>query len=193
VSHLAAPDLDTAWLVAIDLQNIFGDPESPWASPRFSEAVERTLPLVERFGERCVFTRFVAPAKPSGSWIPYYETFPFALRPPDAPTYALDARVTSYATRTVEATTFGKWGADLVAITGPEPHLVVCGVATDCCVQSTVLPAAYAGAHVTVVTDACAGSTDEAHRQALDAMSLYAPLVRFTTSEELLASAPPRG
>jgi nicotinamidase-related amidase len=52
-----------------------------------------------------------------------------------------------------------------------------------------VLPAADAGASVTVVTDACAGSTDGAHQKALDVMALYQPLVAFTTTEELVAAA----
>ena len=52
------------------------------------------------------------------------------------------------------------------------------GVATDCCVISTVLAAADAGVPVRVVTDACAGSGDDDHERALRVMSLYAPLVR---------------
>ncbi len=178
----------SGWLVAVDLQNVFRDEDSPWSTPRFDESVDATLQLVEEFGDRVVFTRFVAPSRPSGSWVPYYEEFPFARQPSDAEAYRLADRVVPWATRTVEATTFGKWGPGLTAITGPEPHLVVTGVATDCCVLSTVLAAADAGAHVTVVTDACAGSTDEAHQKALDVMGLYAPLVGFTTTDELLSS-----
>jgi nicotinamidase-related amidase len=69
---------------------------------------------------------------------------------------------------------------------GESPRLVVTGVATDCCVISTVLAAADAGASVTVVTDACAGSTDGNHAKALDVMALYGPLVRLTTTDALL-------
>jgi nicotinamidase-related amidase len=65
--------------------------------------------------------------------------------------------------------------------------LTVVGVATDCCVISTVLPAADAGVPVRVVTDACAGSTDDDHDRALRIMSLYASLVRLTTTDEVLA------
>ena len=39
----------------------------------------------------------------------------------------------------VDATTFGKWGPELAAVVGDGP-LTVVGVATDCCVISTVLP-----------------------------------------------------
>jgi nicotinamidase-related amidase len=83
------------------------------------------------------------------------------------------------------ATTFGKWGPELAARAGAE--LVVAGVTTDCCVISTVLAAADAGVKVRVATDACAGSTDENHQQALAIMALYAPLVELTTVAELVS------
>ena len=60
-------------------------------------------------------------------------------------------------------------------------------MATDCCVISTVLPAADAGVPVRVVSDACAGSGDDDHERALRVMSLYAPLVQLTTTAEVLA------
>jgi hypothetical protein len=40
-----------------------------------------------------------------------------------------------------------------------------------------------------VVTDACAGSTDDDHRRALDLMALYAPLVQLATTAEVLDGA----
>ena len=47
---------------------------------------------------------------------------------------------------------------------------MLAGVATDCCVLSTALAAADAGCLVEVVADACAGSSDEAHERALEAV-----------------------
>ena len=76
------------WLVVVDLQRVFGDPDSPWATPRFAEVRPRVRALVDAFGDRVVFTRFVAPDEPAGAWAAYYEQFPFALQPPDAPLYA---------------------------------------------------------------------------------------------------------
>ena len=171
------------WLVVVDLQHVFGDEDSPWIAPRFDEIRPRIRELVEAFGDRVVWTRFVAPDRPSGAWKEYYEQFPFALQPPDAPLYGLvddpgDAPV-------VDATTFGKWGPALAAVVGEGP-LTVTGVATDCCVISTVLPAADAGIAVRVVGDACAGSGDDDHERALRVMSLYAPLVRVVATAEAL-------
>ena len=172
------------WLVVVDLQHVFGDADSPWGAPRFEEIRPRIRELATAFGDRVIWTRFVAPDRPAGAWKDYYEQFPFALQPPDAPLYRLVEEPGGHPV--VHATTFGTWGHDLAAIVGEGP-LTVAGVATDCCVISTVLPAADAGVPVRVVSDACAGSSDEDHERALRVMSLYAPLVRVATTAEVLA------
>jgi len=177
VSVVVPPD---AWLVAIDLQRIFtGD--SPWAAPRYDAAAAGTGRLLPRFAGRTVFTRFVAPERPEGAWVPYYRDWPFALVPDGDPLYGLTEPFASAAVDrrdpVVTEPTFGKWGTSLRAVVGDHPHLVLTGVSTDCCVLSTALAAADAGATVTVVADACAGATDADHERALDAMRLYAPLV----------------
>lgn len=61
------------------------------------------------------------------------------------------------------------------------------GVATDCCVISTALAAADAGAHVTVVADACAGSTAENQAAALQVMGLYPPQITISDSAAVRA------
>ena len=171
-------------LCVVDVQHVFADRDSPWGAPRFAEVHPAIRRLVEGFAGRVVHTRFVAPAQPTGAWVPYYEQFPFALASPDAPLYALvddpgDDPV-------LDATTFGKWGPELAALVGAGP-LVLAGVSTDCCVLSTALPAADAGVPVHVVTDACAGATDADHERALAAMALYAPLITLTTTDAVLA------
>ncbi|NQX15018.1 isochorismatase family protein [Rathayibacter sp. VKM Ac-2857] len=172
-------------LVAIDLQHVFADASSPWASAEFARAAEGTTRLLPRFGERVVTTRFVAPAEPRGSWVPYYREWPFALVPDDDPLYALVPGFEGH--RTITAPTFGKWGAELEALLDDSRSLVLTGVSTDCCVLSTALAAADAGVAVRVVTDACAGASEADHARALDAMALYAPLITLTTVDEVLA------
>jgi nicotinamidase-related amidase len=173
------------WLVVVDLQHVFADADSPWGAPRFAEIRPRVRELVQAFGDSVVWTRFVAPDRPAGAWTAYYEQFPWALQPPDAQLYRL-VDPPAAAHPVLVATTFGKWGPDLAAVVGAGP-VTVAGVATDCCVISTVLAAADAGVALRVVTDACAGSTDADHQGALRVMSLYAPLVELGTTAEVLA------
>jgi nicotinamidase-related amidase len=188
-----APPHRRPWLAVIDMQHVFADAASPWAAPRFAEVVEPVARLVTAFGARTTFTRFIAPAEPDGAWRSYYAGWPFALVAADDPLYRLVPAFAAFADDAVAATTFGKWDvlADRIgARDRPDSvdQLVVCGVSTDCCVLSTVLAAADAGVEVLVVADACAGATDESHQRALDAMSLYAPLVLIVTVAEALGA-----
>ena len=176
------------WLVVIDMQRIFGEPESGWFTPRFADAAAGIERLAPAFGSRVVHTRFVAPATPEGAWVPYYELWPFALVPPDDQLYDLWPSPSIAGHAVVSATTFGKWGPDLDRAIEGSREIVLAGVSTDCCVLSTALAAADAGVHVRVAADACAGLSDADHQRALDAMALYAPLVEITDTAEVVAS-----
>lgn len=180
-----------AWLVVIDMQRVFADPDSAWATRGFEVIVPQNEALVAAFGERVVFTRFVAPAVPTGAWTAYYEQWPFALVPEDDPMYDIVDVLPTEGRRVVTRTTFGKWddrpGSLREATEGAE-ELVLTGVSTDCCVLATALPAADAGIHVRVVADACAGLSPADHRRALDAMALYAPLITVTSTADVLAA-----
>ncbi|MER7248559.1 cysteine hydrolase [Kribbella sp. NPDC000426] len=168
-------------LALIDLQRIFADPESGWATPDFERVIAPTKELLGIFGDDVVFTRFVAPAAPFGAWVPYYQEFPFALQSPDADDYQLVDEFKG--ARTLDKTTFGAWGPELAA--RADGRLVLGGVTTDCCVISTALAAVDAGVQVQVVEEACAGSTEENHRKALDIMRLYAPMIEIVHLEQL--------
>lgn len=180
----------TPWLVVIDPQRIFADPASDWGSPMWPDAVAHIRALLPHFAGRTIITRWVPPAASGrvGSWDAYMKAWPFADRPASDPYFDLvddlvdEPRVLAI----VDAPTFGKWDV-LAPIVGEAARLVITGVSTDCCVVSTVLPAADAGATLTVVTDACAGSTPENHAAALTVMGLYPPQVTLATTAEVLA------
>lgn len=175
-----------AWLVVIDMQVIFGEPGSAWFTPGYPEVQPQVERLVTAFGDRVVFTRFIAPEHPEGAWVPYYELWPFALVPPTDRLYDLMPAFAETGHAVVSRTTFGKWDDELLGILGPDATMVLVGVSTDCCVISTALAAADAGVAVRVVSDACAGVSEADHQRALDAMSLYAPLIEITSVDAVL-------
>jgi nicotinamidase-related amidase len=172
-------------LVVIDMQVVFGDPQSAWATPGFARITPAVARLVDRFSPHVVFTRFVAPAVPTGVWAEYYRTWPFALQPPQAPLWDLVPELGPGAYPVVDRPTFGKWGPSLRTAVPGATSLVLCGVSTDCCVLSTALAAADDGLAVEVVADACAGLSDADHRRALEAMALYRPHLSIVTEAEL--------
>jgi nicotinamidase-related amidase len=175
-----------AWLAVIDMQRVFAEADSPWLAPRFGEIVGPVSQLVEAFGSRVTFTRFVAPKVALGGWQRYYDLWPFALQPPDARIYELVDDFAAQPGQRLDATTFSKWGPELSGRVGDGGRLMLAGVSTDCCVLSTAVAAADAGVEVQVVGDACAGVSDVSHGQALDILRLYSPLVEVVTLAEVL-------
>jgi nicotinamidase-related amidase len=173
--------VDGGWLVVVDPQAVFADPAtSPWGSAMWAETVPRIAALAAAYGPaRTVVTRFVADPALGGSWARYYEDWPFAVVPGDDPLYAVVPELAGMADHVLTAGTFGKWPL-LRQVVGDDAHVTLTGVSTDCCVLSTALPAADAGATVRVVTSGCAGSTLENHARALAAMALYAPQITLT-------------
>ena len=176
------------WLMIIDMQRIFAEPSSEWATPDYAAASAGVQRLLGGFESRVCFTRFLPPDPPRGVWITYYEKWPFALDPVNAPLYELSDEFVSVPATMVDRTTFGKWDAEVDQLLGRPQELVLAGVTTDCCVISTALPACDAGVHVTVVADACAGVTEADHQRALDTMALYSPMIDVADVDTVLAS-----
>lgn len=170
---------DGEWLVIIDPQTVFADPlASPWGSPEFAAALPAMVDAATAYGqERTIVTRFVADAALGGSWDEYYREWPFALVADTDPLYAVVPQLRSLTAHLVTEPTFGKWTSALRQITGPQPRLALAGVSTDCCVISTALPAADAGAQIRILEAACAGSSAANHAQAIGAMALFGPQI----------------
>ena len=180
---------DKGWLVVIDPQNIFAAPESEWGSPFFAEVMPRIQALAAAFGERVLVTRWLPTADRSTSWGAYFAAWPFADRPPSDPLFDLVPAARALSPHTsLDLPTFGKWGPELEQIVGRGTPIVLTGVSTDCCVVSTALAAADAGAHVTIAADACAGSTATHHDAAIQVMSLYPPQLTISDTATVLAS-----
>jgi len=174
---------DGPLLVVVDMQRVFAD--GPWGTPGFWDLVPRIEQLVDRFGDRVCFTRFVVPEHPEGAWTDYYDEWEFVTKPEARPLLDLvEPFASNPAAAHVDLPTFGKWGPGLEGLAGPARTLVVCGVATDCCVISTVLAAVDGGMHVRLVADACAGVSGEAHERAVAVMAGYPPQVTVTSVQE---------
>jgi nicotinamidase-related amidase len=173
-------------LVVVDMQRIFRDADSPWATPGFDELAEAITRLVGAFEDRVVFTRFIVPERYEGSWVPYYELWSEVTKPGRRDWMDLAEPYASWEPRTLDKTTFSKWGPELEAAAGAAKTLVLCGVATDCCVIATAIAAADAGMFVRVVADACRGVDEAAHERALGLAAGFAPQIVVSTLEEEL-------
>ena len=163
------------------MQPAFGHPDSPWFTPSIDTVAERIETLVPLFGRRVIFTRFVPPAQPTGSWVQYYERWPFARDPASDWLWQLLPRWADRAS--VASHRFSKW-REVSALLPPTPTLVLCGVSTDCCVLATALAAVDDGAHVRLVADACAAKTPEIHQSAVENLATRAPALAVVSAAE---------
>lgn len=175
-------------LVIVDMQEIFRSPESEWFVPQYSEAAENIRQLTGVFGQGVIWTRFVRDPQEHGSWHEYYVRWSRCRVAPDSDQWQITLPHLP-GDSILSLPTFSKWSQELADLTKGHDQLTICGVATDCCVLSTVLGAVDAGKHVTVVTDACAGITAEAHQQALSLMDLLSPMVTLKTTAQQVADS----
>lgn len=186
IKEFLAARVGSAPVIAIDMQEVFRAPESQWHVPGYDSAAQRVTALTEHFGDRVIWTKFVRDPEEKGSWEHYYGRWNECRQDPDSAAWNLTLPVADNH-RVVSLPTFSKWGEALAEMTAESEVLVVCGVATDCCVISTVLGAVDAGKSVILVEDACAGITQEAHDQAIALMDLLTPMVTIMSAEELLS------
>lgn len=180
----ATPEPALPWLAVIDLQPAFADAASPWFTPSLSEATKAIARIVPLYGDRVLFTRFMPPARLSGSWHAYYRKWPFAME--DEWSWLWDVVEPWRERRSVASHRFSKWEA-LRGEIGADAAVTLCGVSTDCCVLATALAAVDGGAEVRVVVDACAAKTPEAHARALAIMGDRAPQLALVSVAEELA------
>jgi nicotinamidase-related amidase len=177
------------FLLVVDMQRVFAEPDSPWVVPGCADLVPAIERLMGAFAGRFAFSRFVPFEEPPGpgAWADYYRLHPFFLRPEAEGLTRLVEPFASREVTTISAPTFSKHGPALEALAGPEATVVLCGVSTDCCVISTTLAAADAGVRVRVVADACAGMTPVSHQAALAVMAGYEGHIALTSVDEELA------
>jgi len=179
------------WLVVIDPQNIFAAPDSAWGSPMLPAAFANIRRLAAAAAGRVLVTRWLPTADRSTAWGDYFAAWPFADKPADDRLYDLVPEAQDLSPHpALDRPTFGKWDAIEQflrrAEEGGSAPVVLAGVSTDCCVISTALAAADAGAHVTIAADACAGSTPDNHDAAVTVMSLYPPQLTITSTDDAL-------
>lgn len=173
-----------SWLIIIDPQKIFTDQDSDWGSPMWEQAKPVIDQLVAKH-DQVLVTRWLAPTDRDGSWGEYMDMWPYADLPDDHELFDVIADYQQFPV--VSARTFGKW-EEIKNVTGENPELTIVGVATECCVLASVIPALDAGATITVISDGCAGGTEEMHADALKVMSYFPPQVTVMSSAEYLAT-----
>jgi nicotinamidase-related amidase len=169
---MADLDLGRAVHLAIDLQRLFTDGDSPWRVPWMERVLPQVSELARRHPGRTVFTRFVPPGTPEempGAWRDYYRRWRAMTR------QALDPRLLELVeplgrfvppAHLCDKAVYSAFGnpklAPWLKAQGADT-LIVSGGETDVCVLATVMSALDLGFHVVLATDALCSVSDQTH------------------------------
>lgn len=188
-------------LVVVDMQNYFMDEGQQAGCPvgqTIVDNVNRIADTVRRTGGIVVWIQNMAPADTHLSWMTAHErnsperadirvrsmtpgAWPFELWP------ALDVRDGDHRVvkRRYSAFIQGSSDIELVLRDNGIENVLVCGVATNVCCESTARDAMMLNYRTLMVSDGCATATDEEHANALKAFYLHFGDVQAT--DELCA------
>jgi nicotinamidase-related amidase len=157
--------------LCLDMQRLFA-PGSVWSTPWMTRVTPNVVRIVETFGLRNVFTRFIPPMRPQdmpGQWQAFYRKWETVTRARlDLELLRLIPELQRF---TPPCEVFDKLvysafqGGRLHAFL-QEKHvhtLIVSGAETDICVLSSVMAAIDHGYRVVLVEDALCSSSDAGH------------------------------
>jgi nicotinamidase-related amidase len=174
--------MENTLVLLIDFQEIF-KPHGLWPVPKFNAALENALKICEKF-KNVITTRYIPPKHIFGEWKQYFKQFPKIPLNDNDPCYDLAENVPD--DFVISVPKFGKWQSISKSLRKLPEKVIVCGVSTDCCVLSTVLPAVDSGVKVYVVSDACAAGNNHDNKRGLDAMKGYYPNIEIVSTENVL-------
>ena len=190
---------DTA-LVVVDMQNFY---MKEGASSYCSHAqaivlnVNRLVDAVRRFGCPVVWLRNVTTAKSTKSWSRHYDRMTQAridIRKRELAKdgegfkfwHEMDVRETDRKVEKTRYSAFIPGASNLENILGEysADTLIVCGVATNVCVESTARDAMMMNYRTIIVEDACAANSIKAHEVSLN--SLYLNFGDVQTTDQII-------
>ena len=179
---------DTA-LVVVDMQNFYMK-EGALSYCSHAQAivpnVNRLVDAVRRFGCPVVWLRNVTTTKSTKSWSRHYDRMTQAridIRKRELAKdgegfkfwHEMDVRETDRKVEKTRYSAFIPGASNLENILGEygADTLIVCGVATDVCVESTARDAMMMNYRTIIVEDACAANMIKAHEVSLNSLYLY--------------------
>lgn len=176
-------------LIVIDFQNVYL-PGNPWACPNTMQAAANTCALIDSGKiDSVIFTRFIAPEQPTGTWQDYnteYATInadPYLcdMIEPVKPYLAQYPLYDKSVYTSMQIPQIRKAAAQA-------DRVLIAGVVAECCVLATLMESIDCGFKTVYLTDCIAGQSDTHEASVrLIAESLAPMHTEVLTSQEYLA------
>ena len=178
-------------LIVIDMQNVYKEGEA-WGCCNASSASTNIRRLIDSgvFGEDVVFTKFLAPKAPLGSWADYNRENAAINADPYLNDMMEEFKPYLDKYKVLEKSTYSSFEIpELIELAEAADHVVLCGVVAECCVLSTALSAIDKGYPVIYISDAVSGLSPLTEAEAKNIVSYLSPIqTRVMTTEEYLES-----
>ncbi len=177
-------------LVVVDMQNVYLE-DQPWACTNTSEIAETIQELIDLgVCDNVVFTRYIAPEDPVGTWVDYNEAYA-DINSNEWYNEIVDTLL-SYTEEypTYDKSTYSSYGnEEFKQLCLQADRIIVTGVMAECCVLATVIDGIDTGTPIVYLSDAVAGSSEEYEQEAEDIVAFASPLhTTIMTSDEYIAS-----
>ena len=177
-------------VLVIDMQNVYGD-GGTWCCQNAGTAANNIKQLIHQVPlNEVIFTKFIAPKKPTGTWKENNRIN--ASVNEDAYANEImeifseeEKRFLVYEKSTYSSAEI----PEILAAAKASDRVVLSGVVAECCVLATAFALIDAGVKVIYLTDGVAGINDETEKATIKVLEGLAPTqVEIMTTEEYLMS-----
>lgn len=149
-------------LLIVDMQNVYL-PEEMWACPAVKDAVKNIKNLLDReVIEQVIFTKFVKPEHPTGTWNDYNKKYAHINDNPYLNEIVKELQPYLKQWPVYEKSIYSSMRVPEILETAKKAnHVLIAGVVAECCVLATMIDAIDEGYKVIYLTDCVAGLSKE--------------------------------
>lgn len=177
-------------LVVVDMQNVYLE-DQPWACTNTSEIAETIQELIDLgVCDNVVFTRYIAPEDPVGTWVDYNEAYA-DINSNEWYNEVVD-NLLPYTEEypTYDKSTYSSYGnEEFKQLCLQADRVVITGVVAECCVLATLIDGVDTGTPMVYLSDAVSGGSEENEAAVENIIeSSFSVHTTIMTSEEYIAS-----
>lgn len=165
-------------LLIIDMQKVYEDGQ-PWCCPAFNQVQNNIITLLtaKPTPDPVVFTRYVAPTHPVGTWKNYNQKYTDINNA--AKLSELTEALKPYAkhSRIYNKSTYSALGIPaLQEMLNSIDRIIITGVVAQCCVLSTVMGLIDTGIPIIYLQDAVAGQSVDSEEMTTAVIKSFSPI-----------------
>lgn len=174
----------------IDMQNVYL-PEQPWACHAARQAVASIQKLLDMHScDNYIFTRYIAPSNPVGTWKNYNEAYQEINSNPWMNEIVDELIPYTKKYPVYDKSTYSSLHQpDVAMLCSMADRIVIAGVVSECCVLATILHGVDLGLPIIYLKDAASGLSQESDHMAETIISNFSPIhTQIMTVDEYIKS-----